>query len=155
MPTLAPSKICYPAFAKATDLSATCFANSTIQKLVKTQRIGWTNGFYLQSNSVIINASLFMNPENCDDGTLVGYVTIQHFVGGQVYVKYNILPNFSLKDSNLYVGDTIIPKSYDLNPINYPFNQNKPQFLSTMQSYTITSLREVCVYIIAFATICF
>ncbi len=130
---------------------ATCFLDPIIDGF---DNWGWTNG-PLATGSYLLN--IYAGAGGCVllNGTLVGTLTI-NYDGSTATVTYNMDVAFLLIETNLYVGNDILPINtlglQTIWPKDYPYHHTD-LYGSTSDTYTITGLTGD-IYVVAHAVVC-
>jgi hypothetical protein len=98
------------------------------------------------------NLTLRMNAVGCSNGTVTGTVVVRH-TSTTVTVRFFISNGYVVRETYVYVGASILPASKNVRPGSYPYNILSLQYKKN-NTYQIASALN-CVYVIAYATLCY
>ncbi|MBJ6369406.1 T9SS type A sorting domain-containing protein [Snuella sedimenti] len=138
---------CETAFAMDME-TASCF-------IPDFKRWGWTNSYNEGDSSEL---PLYAGAAHCDyenKGTLVGSVTVDYSVEGEITVTYNINEGYGMKEAHVYVGCDMYPEKKGtptVAPGQYTFNSGS---LDNSNGISVTFDNVYGpVYVIAHAVTC-
>lgn len=147
---------CETAFARKTSKShAYCFTELDMDTDGKPDfnRWGWSNGPLTDGTSTWYN--LYAEAGQCDPdkGVLVGRMDV-HYYNGTVNIVMSVKDGYTLDETHLYVGNTIVPVKngkYTVAPGQYPYSHDLAN--AKADYYTIENVSG-SIYVIMHAVVC-
>ena len=156
--SLCETETCETSFARKTVESyVRCFLNLDLDQngTMDFNRWGWTNGPITESH-VHTWYNIYAAAGQCDisKGTFVGVMHVVYSEGtATVYIDMN--SPYTLKETQLYIGNDILPKNngqYTVAPGQYPY-KHEDLVAADKDQYTIPGLSGD-LYIVLHATVC-
>lgn len=116
-------------------------------------RWGWSNGPLTDGTSTWYN--LYAGAGQCDPekGVLVGRMDV-HYYNGIVNIVMSVKSGYTLDETHLYVGNTIVPMKngkYTVAPGQYPYSHDLTN--AKADYYTVENVSG-SVYVIMHAVVC-
>lgn len=151
-----PSTTCETAFARKTYVNhAYCFTELDMDSdgTPDFNRWGWSNGPLTEGTSTWYN--LYASAGQCDPakGVLVGRMDV-HYYAGTVRIVMSVINGYTLDETHLYVGNTILPVKngkYTVAPGQYPYSHDLTN--ARADYYTINNVSGT-IYVIMHAVVC-
>jgi hypothetical protein len=147
---------CETAFARKTALShAFCFTTLDLNNDGRNDfnRWGWSNGPLVEGTSTWYNLYAAAGQCDPDKGVLVGRMDV-HYYDGTVEIVLSVKTGYTLDETHLYVGNTIVPIKngrYTVAPGQYPYSHDLTN--AKADYYTINDVSGT-IYVIMHAVVC-